>query len=118
MEQLKEWYGLPEAIRCDNGPELLSETFRAWCEENDVEIRYIQPGKPNQNAYIERFNRTYRNEVLSAYLFDDLEQVRQMTWDWMHEYNEERPHDALDNFSPAVYRRALEAGNSTFKRSA
>jgi putative transposase len=118
LDQLKDWYGLPEAIRCDNGPELLSLTFVTWCEENGVEIRYIQPGKPNQNAYIERFNRTYREEVLSAYLFEDLDQVRELTWEWMREYNEERPHDALGKIPPAVYRRALEAGNSTFKRSA
>ena len=118
MEQMKEWYGLPEAIRCDNGPELLSTSFVTWCEKNEVELRYIQPGKPNQNAYIERFNRTYRDEVLSAYLFDDLEQVRQMTWGWMQEYNEERPHESLGNLPPAVYRRKLEAGNSDIKRSA
>ncbi|MBW2704451.1 MAG: transposase family protein, partial [Deltaproteobacteria bacterium] len=105
MDQMKEWYGLPEAIRCDNGPELISGVFTEWCECNGVEIRYIQPGKPNQNAYIERFNRTYRDEVLSAYLFDDLDQVWQITWDWMQEYNEERPHESLGNVPPAVYRR-------------
>ncbi len=118
MEQMKEWYGLPEVIRCDNGPEMLSQAFTEWCEANGVEIRYIQPGKPNQNAYVERFNRTYRNEVLSAYLFDDLDQARQITWEWMQEYNEERPHEALGNLPPAVYRRKLEARNSDIKRSA
>ncbi len=118
LKQLKDWYGLPEAIRCDNGPEFISSTFAGWCEENDVAIWYIQPGKPNQNAYIERFNRTYREEVLSAYLFEDLDQVREITWEWMQMYNEERPHDALGKIPPAVYRRTLEAGNSTFKRSA
>lgn len=118
MEQMKEWYGLPEVIRCDNGPEMLSQAFTEWCETNDVEIRYIQPGKPNQNAYVERFNRTYRDEVLSAYLFDDLEQARQITWEWMQEYNEERPHESLGNLPPAVYRRKLEAGNSDYERSA
>ena len=118
MDQMKEWFGLPEAIRCDNGPELISEAFTGWCEDNGVEIRYIQPGKPNQNAYVERFNRTYRNELLSAYLFDDLDQVREMTWSWMQEYNEERPHEALGNLPPSVYRRKLEAENSDIKRSA
>ncbi len=118
LERLKTWRGTPAAIRCDNGPELLSAAFVTWCEENAVEIRYIQPGKPNQNAFIERFNRTYREEVLSAYLFEDLDQVREITWNWMREYNEERPHDALGKVPPAVYREALEAGNSTFKRSA
>jgi len=114
LDQIKSWRGTPEAVRCDNGPELLSEAFRAWCEENDVEIRYIQPGKPNQNAFIERFNRTFRDEVLSAYLFEDLDQVREMAWAWMIEYNEERPHDALGKVPPAVFREKVEAGISTF----
>ena len=119
LNRLKEWRGTPTAIRCDNGPELLSTPFVTWCEKNDVEIRYIQPGKPNQNAFIERFNRTYRDEVLSAYLFEDLDQVRQITWEWMREYNEERPHDALGNVPPATYRDALEKlENSTLEKSA
>ena len=58
-------------------------------------MRVLDQGKPNQNAYIERFNRSFRSEVLSAYLFEDLEQVSQIAWEWMIEYNEERPHDAL-----------------------
>ncbi len=118
MDQLKEMYGVPEAIRCDNGPELLSTPFVTWCERNNVELRYIQPGKPNQNAYVERFNRTYRDEVLSSYLFEDLDQVREITWGWMQEYNEERPHESLGHVPPAVYRRTLEAGNSDIKRFA
>jgi len=104
LERLKLWRGLPRAIRCDNGPELLSEVFVRWCEENGIEIRYIQPGKPNQNAFIERFNRTYRDEVLDAWLFEDLDQVREISWEWMQSYNETRPHDALGGLPPAVYR--------------
>ena len=117
LERIKEWRGLPEAIRCDNGPELVSRQFVEWCEENDVEIRYIQPGKPNQNAYIERFNRTYREEVLSSYLFVDLDEVRQITWEWLMSYNEERPHDALGGLPPAVFRERKEAENSTLEMS-
>jgi len=113
LDQIKAWRGTPEAIRCDNGPELLSRPFVIWCEQNGVEVRYIQPGKPNQNAYIERFNRTFREEVLSAYLFEDLEQVQDLTWNWMVDYNEERPHDALGQVPPSVYRERLEAENST-----
>jgi putative transposase len=71
MDQLKEWRGLPMAIRCDNGPEFTSAAFVSWCERNGVESWYIQPGKPNQNAFVERFNRTYREEVLNAHLFSD-----------------------------------------------
>jgi len=118
LERLRSERGIPAAIRCDNGPELLSAAFTAWCEEHAVEIRYIQPGKPNQNAFIERFNRTYREEVLSAYLFEDLEQVRELTYAWMLEYNEERPHDSLGNVPPAVFRDRVEAENSTYERSA
>ena len=118
LEQLSRWRGLPEVIRCDNGPEMLSQVFVDWCEANGVEIRYIQPGKPNQNAYIERFNRTYREEVLNAHLFDSLSQVREVTYRWLQTYNDTRPHDALGRVPPAVFRRRLEeAGNSTFEWS-
>ena len=68
-----------------------------------MKIRYIQPGKPNQNAYIERFNRTYRDEVLNLYLFKDLQEVREQTYWWMIGYNEERPHDSLADLTPAEY---------------
>ena len=102
LEQLSRWRGLPVAIRCDNGPELVSQVLVDWCEENDVELRHIQPGKPNQNAYIERFNRTYREEVLNAHLFDSLDQVREVTYQWLRDYNETRPHDALGKVPPAV----------------
>jgi len=107
LERLRSWRGLPKAIRCDNGPELLSEVFVSWCEENGVEIRYIQPGKPNQNAFIERFNRTYREEVLDAYLFETLEEVQEITYEWMESYNEQRPHDALGGLPPVVYREMI-----------
>ena len=93
---------------------MISQAFVDWCETNEVEIRYIQPGKPNQNAYIERFNRTYREEVLDAHLFDSLSQVREATYRWLQTYNETRPHDALGQVPPVVFRRRLEAlGNST-----
>ena len=97
-------HGRPAAIRCDNGPELTSQTFTAWCKEQDIELRFIQPGKPDQNAYIERFNRTYREEVLSADLFDSLDEVREITTGWLKRYNEIRPHDALGSLPPARYR--------------
>src|SRR5690349_1843000 len=89
------------------GPELISQTFTDWCKELDIELRFIQPGKPGQNAYIERFSRTYREEVLSAYLFDSLEEVREITTEWLQRYNEIRPHDALGSLPPARYRERL-----------
>ena len=111
-------HGRPSAIRCDNGPELTSQAFTDWCKEQDIDLRFIQPGKPDENAYIERFNRTYREEVLSAYLFDSLAEVRDITADWLERYNEIRPHDALGSLPPARYReRLLAAKNSTSELS-
>ena len=118
LDRLVEWRGQPAAIRVDNGPEYLSAIFADWCRERCVELRYIQPGKPNQNAYIERFNRTYRHEVLNAYVFESLRQVRQITRAWINEYNEERPHDSLGNIPPAMFRRRIEnARNSNLESS-
>jgi len=118
LGQMMDLHGRPNAIRCDNGPELTSETFTDWCKKQDIELRFIQPGKPDQNAYIERFNRTYREEVLSAYLFDSLDDVREITTDWLERYNEIRPHDALGSLPPARYReRLLAAKNSTSELS-
>lgn len=93
FEQLRDQHGLPQVLRTDNGPEFLGEIFTAWAKEAGMAIQYIQPGKPNQNAYIERFNRTYREEVLDQHLFTSLAHVREATYWWMIDYNEERPHD-------------------------
>jgi putative transposase len=107
--QLIEIHGKPSAIRCDNGPELTSQTFTEWCQERGIDIRFIQPGKPDQNAYIERFNRSYREEVLSAHLFESIADVQEITDDWLRRYNEIRPHDALGSLPPARYREKLLA---------
>ena len=69
MEQLIEVYGRPEAIRLDNGPELTAAAFVEWAEKHGIKLMFIQPGKPNQNAFVERFNRSFRDEVLNAWLF-------------------------------------------------
>ncbi len=116
FERLRLERGLPEVIRCDNGPEFLSGDFVAWAESVGIIIQYIQPGEPNQNAYIERFNRTYREEVLSLYLFRNLKEVREITYWWLNDYNELRPHDSLGDMTPAEYMENY-TGNSTFKLS-
>lgn len=103
MQRLVELYGKPKALRLDNGSELTSTAFTEWCGEQRIELRFIQPGKPDQNAFIERFNRTYRNEVLDAYVFDSIEQVREITESWLREYNEERPHDSLGRVPPLMF---------------
>lgn len=117
LEQLKSWRGLPQQIRVDNGPELMATSLVNWCQRNSVKLAYIQPGKPTQNAYIERFNRTFRHEVLDAHIFEDLDQVRDLAWEWMREYNEERPHEALGRIPPTLFRKQLTAGVSTSKLS-
>jgi len=103
LEQLREWRGLPTRIRMDNGPELISQRLGIWVKDQQIEPLHIQPGKPAQNAYIERFNRTYREEVLDAYLFDDLQEVRTITERWLEDYNSIRPHEALQGLPPRQF---------------
>lgn len=95
----------PERLRLDNGPEMISAALEDWAARHDVRLQFIQPGKPTQNAFIERFNRTYRTEVLDAYLFDTLEEVRAMTRDWLVRYNHRRPHHSLGGLTPAQFAR-------------
>ena len=83
---------------------------------NGMMIHYIQPGEPNQNAYIERFNRTYREEVLDLYLFRNLQEVRETTYWWMIDYNEDRPHDSLGDLTPSEYMKE-NAENSILQLS-
>ncbi len=90
-------------IRVDNGPEFLAQSLLDWGKANRVLISHIQPGRPTQNAFIERFNRTYRNEVLDLYLFRSLEEVRELTANWMTIYNEQRPHASLQGTPPCTY---------------
>jgi putative transposase len=117
FEQIRQERPLPQVLRTDNGPEFLGEAFTQWAKRNGMAIRYIQPGKPNQNAYIERFNRTYREEVLDQYLFARLEDVREATWRFLIDYNEHRPHDSLGGLTPIEYRQH-HVRNSTLEMSA
>lgn len=103
LEQLVFVRAAPTQIRMDNGPELISQRLESWAKEKQIELLHIQPGKPAQNAYIERFNRTYREDVLDAYLFDTLEEVRAITERWLEDYNNIRPHDALQGLSPRQF---------------
>ena len=99
------WRGYPQRIRMDNGPELISQKMADWAARHDVELAFVQPGNPAQNAYIERFNRTLREDVLDAFLFSSLQEVREITEQWIEEYKAIRPHDALEGLPP--YKHAV-----------
>lgn len=93
----------------DNGPEFISGKLIAWYEAHQVKLHHIQPGKPTQNAYIERFNRSFRHEVLQANLFNSLDDVREHAWQWLVHYNEERPHAALGYMPPSRFKQQQTA---------
>lgn len=103
LDRIAEYRGYPKRLRQDNGPEFISHALELWAEIHGVKLDFIKPGKPTQNAYIERFNRTYRNEVLDCYLFNSLTEVREITDSWMVEYNHERPHESLNDLPPKFY---------------
>ncbi|MFT4248710.1 MAG: IS3 family transposase [Pseudomonas sp.] len=102
LDQIIEWRGKPRMIRCDYGPEYISGTLLAWAERNDIRIEHIQPGKPQQNAYVERYNRTVRYAWLATTLFDTIEQVQDKATRWLWTYNHERPNMALGGITPAM----------------
>ncbi len=113
LERVALLRGSPEKLRVDNGPEFISLALADLAEENNVTLDFIQTGKPTQSSYIERFNRTCRDELLDLYLFRKLREVRRMTEEWMVRYNNERPHDSLNDMTPVEYLQANnQPGNS------
>lgn len=103
LERIIAWQGYPAKLRMDNGPEFISIALADWAEQHGVTLEFIKPGTPTQNSCVERFNRTYRDEILNMYVFWDLTEVRQRTESWMTEYNDERPHDSLEDLAPLEY---------------
>lgn len=103
LDQSIEKYGRPKFIRSDNGPELISKLFQKWMHKNGIEWLPIQKGKPQQNCFIERFNRTMREEFLNANLFFTVEQAQQEAFQWQQEYNAQRPHESLKDKTPIEY---------------
>lgn len=106
LDRVIEWRGKPLAIRCDNGPENISQAMIEWTIKNQITLLYIQPGKPTQNAYVERFNRTVRHEWLDLHAFESIEHAQLLATQWLWEYNNERPHTANGGIPP---RKLLEA---------
>ena len=100
LNQVIQWRGRPNAIRVDNGPEYISAKLQIWAAQRGIELMYIQPGKPQQNAYVERYNRTVRQEWLGRYLFDTLEQVQDHATCWLWTYNNERPNMGIGGITP------------------
>jgi putative transposase len=100
LKQIISWRGKPQVIRCDNGPEYISAAIQTWAQEWGIRLEYIQPGNPQQNAYVERFNRTVRYEWLSQYYWSDLAEVQDFATKWMWSYNHDRPNMALGGFTP------------------
>ncbi len=113
LDQLKYEFGLPKFIRSDNGREFAAFKVQQWAKENNIQWLFIQPGKPMQNAYCERFNGTYRHEVLNSYLFTSLNEATLITKVWVDKYNYERPHDSLDGLTPIQYKEKYGANLST-----
>lgn len=105
LEMLRDLRGLPKMIRVDNGPELISVLLDNWCKEHDITLVFIQPGKPMQNGYIERCNGSIRRELLNAYIFQTIEEVRQKAEEYRQDYNTERPHKSLGYIPPAEYQK-------------
>lgn len=103
LDRIAGTRGLPQKIRFDNGPEFTAVAVADWAEANGVELEFIKPGRPMQNGFIERFNRTYREAVLDMYIFESLNQVRQQTEKWLEIYNHHRPHDSLGGMPPSEY---------------
>ena len=101
LNQIIEWRGAPEKIRVDNGPEYVSGTLMEWAEDRGIALAYIQPGKPQQNPYVERYNRTVRHEWLDLYIFESIEEVQKIATEWLWSYNNERPNMGNGGMTPA-----------------
>jgi putative transposase len=108
LDTLVRLYGKPACIVSDNGTEFTSRAILEWAGKNGIEWHYIDPGKPQQNGFIESFNGSLRDEFLNEELFDSLADARRKLAIWRYDYNHVRPHSSLGNRTPAQARRAFE----------
>lgn len=104
LDSLCVEHGRPQGLMMDNGPELTSKVLDAWAYRNGVELRFIQPGKPVQNAYVESFNGKFRDECLNEHWFLTLDEAREVIEAWREDYNQFRPHSSLDDLTPEQFR--------------
>lgn len=116
LERVIVMRGKPERLRLDHGPEFTSALLGMWCQYQGIEREFTQPGKPTQNAFIERFNGTYRHEVLDAWLFMDLDHAREETERWVQEYNTIRPHGSLGDLPPSEFLTYRHAEFPSYQR--
>lgn len=117
LNQIIEWRGKPKKIRCDNGPEYISQGLADWAKANNIELSFIQPGNPQQNAYIERFNRTVRYDWLSHYIFSDIDEIQDQATRWLWTYNNERPNMGIGGITPIQRLMLANKNTSTFNIS-
>jgi putative transposase len=103
LDKLIAWRGMPNRIRVDNGPEYISHAMGEWAEERGIELKFIQPGSPYQNGYVERFNKSYREEVLDAFSFTRIKEANALSQAWAWIYNNERPHKSLGYQPPITF---------------
>ena len=106
LKRVIEWRGKPEEIRTDNGPEFIAKDLEVFCENSEIRHVRIQKGKPTQNGFVERFNRTYREDVLDLNIFENINQVKEKTEEFFEDYNYQHPHDSLNNMSPIEFMKS------------
>jgi putative transposase len=104
LDRIAAWRGYPDKLRLDNGPEFIAIALAEWAQAKGITLDFIEPGKPMQNGYIERFNGSYRKGVLDMYVFRNLHEVRERSEHWLSDYNEQIPHDALNDLTPVEFR--------------
>jgi len=110
VKQTIEWRGKPENIRTDNGTEYIAHAFEKFCESEKINHIKIQKGKPTQNSYVERFNGSYRKDILDAFIFQTKPQIQDYTDEWMEDYNNHHPHESLGDRSPIEFAQAVNCG--------
>ena len=111
LDQVNEWRGKPAAIRSDNGPDDISNTIKQWAQKHAFELLFIQPGNPQQNAYIERFNRNMRYEFLRPNMFDNIQNIQQAATEWAYAYNHDKLSMALNGLTPIQCLQAYLGNN-------